>query len=48
MLIVEQYVTQAMAIADSVVLLNKGTVTYDGPPSQLDEQSVLHGYLGSA
>jgi branched-chain amino acid transport system ATP-binding protein len=46
MLIVEQYVTRAMAMADSVVLLNKGTITYGGPPSQLDEQAVLQGYLG--
>ena len=46
MLIVAQYVTRAMAMADSVVLLNKGTITYDGPPSQLDEQAVLQGYLG--
>jgi branched-chain amino acid transport system ATP-binding protein len=46
MLIVEQYVTRAMTMADSVVLLNKGTITYDGPPSQLDEQAVLKGYLG--
>ena len=46
MLIVEQYVTRAMAMADSVVLLNKGTITYDGPPSELDEQAVLQGYLG--
>lgn len=46
LLIVEQYVTRAMAMADSVVLLNKGTITYDGPPSQLDEQAVLQGYLG--
>jgi len=46
MLIVEQYVTRAMAMADCVVLLNKGSITYDGPPSQLDEQAVLQGYLG--
>jgi branched-chain amino acid transport system ATP-binding protein len=46
MLIVEQYVTRAMAMADTVVLLNKGTVSYDGPPSELDEQAVLQGYLG--
>jgi len=48
MLIVEQYVTRAMAMADVVVLLNKGAVAYDGPPSQLDEQAVLRGYLGVA
>jgi branched-chain amino acid transport system ATP-binding protein len=46
MLLVEQYVTQAMAMADFVVLLNKGTVAYEGPPSELDEQAVLRGYLG--
>jgi branched-chain amino acid transport system ATP-binding protein len=46
MLMVEQYVTRAMAMADNVVLLNKGTVSYDGPPSELDEQAVLEGYLG--
>ncbi len=46
MLLVEQYVTRAMAMADRVVLLNRGTVAYDGPPSELDEQAVLRGYLG--
>jgi branched-chain amino acid transport system ATP-binding protein len=46
MLMVEQYVTRAMAMADIVVLLNKGTVSYVGPPSELDEQAVLQGYLG--
>jgi branched-chain amino acid transport system ATP-binding protein len=46
MLIVEQYVSRAMAMADTVVLLSKGTVTYDGPPSGLDEHAVLQGYLG--
>jgi branched-chain amino acid transport system ATP-binding protein len=46
MLLVEQYVTRAMAMADRVVLLNKGSVAYDGQPSELDEQAVLRGYLG--
>jgi branched-chain amino acid transport system ATP-binding protein len=46
MLLVEQYVTRAMEMADAVVLLNKGTVSFDGPPSELDEQAVLRGYLG--
>ena len=46
MLLVEQYVTRAMAMADSVVLLSKGTVAYAGPPSELGEQAVLRGYLG--
>jgi branched-chain amino acid transport system ATP-binding protein len=46
MLLVEQYVTRAMAMADFVVLLDKGTVAYQGLPSELDEQAVLRGYLG--
>jgi branched-chain amino acid transport system ATP-binding protein len=46
MLMVEQYVTRAMAMADVIVLLSKGTVSYDGPPSELDQQAVLQGYLG--
>jgi branched-chain amino acid transport system ATP-binding protein len=48
MLIVEQYINRAMAMADSVVLLNKGSVTYQGPPANLDEEVVLHGYFGAA
>jgi branched-chain amino acid transport system ATP-binding protein len=46
MLLVEQYVTRALAIAHAVILLDHGTVTYSGPPSGLDEKAVLEGYLG--
>jgi branched-chain amino acid transport system ATP-binding protein len=46
MLLVEQYISRAMAMADSVVLLNKGSVTYYGPPSGLDEEKLLQDYLG--
>lgn len=46
MVLVEQYVTRALAMADKVVLLNKGMVAYDGPPAELDENEVLRGYLG--
>lgn len=46
MLLVEQYVSRAMEMADSVVLLNKGVVVYDGPPGALDEEEMLRGYLG--
>jgi branched-chain amino acid transport system ATP-binding protein len=47
MLLVEQYVARAMEMADQVVLLDKGTVSYDGPASGLDERAVLRGYLGA-
>lgn len=46
MLIVEQYVTQALEFADHVVLLDKGTVGYDGATSELDQSELLSGYLG--
>lgn len=46
MLLVEQYVTRALEMSDAVVLLNKGKVTYDGPPTGLDEAALLEGYLG--
>lgn len=48
MILVEQYVNRALAMADTVVLLNKGAVAYSGPPAGLEEQAVLHGYLGVA
>ncbi|HEX2738209.1 MAG TPA: ABC transporter ATP-binding protein, partial [Acidimicrobiia bacterium] len=37
LLIVEQHVGQALAIADQVVVLTKGTVTFDGPVSDLGD-----------
>jgi branched-chain amino acid transport system ATP-binding protein len=45
LLIIEQYVGHALAIADSVVLLQHGEVTFDGPPSELDDvgQRLLAG-----
>lgn len=46
MLLVEQYVSRALEMADSVVLLNKGRVEYSGSPKDLDEDSILKGYLG--
>jgi ABC-type branched-subunit amino acid transport system ATPase component/branched-subunit amino acid ABC-type transport system permease component len=46
MLLVEQYVSRALHMCDSVVLLNKGGVAYSGPPTNLDEQSFLRDYLG--
>jgi ABC-type branched-subunit amino acid transport system ATPase component len=46
MLLVEQYVSRALHMCDSVVLINKGGVAYSGPPTNLDEQSFLRDYLG--
>lgn len=47
MLLVEQYVSKAIAVSDRVVLLNKGEVAYNGAASAVDEATLLHGYLGA-
>jgi ABC-type branched-subunit amino acid transport system ATPase component/branched-subunit amino acid ABC-type transport system permease component len=45
-LLVEQYVTRAIAISDKVVLLDKGEVSYHGAASAVDEATLVQGYLG--
>ena len=47
MLLVEQYVSRALEMSDSVVLLAKGTVTYTGASGDLDEATVFQNYLGA-
>jgi branched-chain amino acid transport system ATP-binding protein len=47
LVIVEQYVGRALAIADTVVLLDKGEVTFSGPASEVDESALLQNYLGT-
>jgi branched-chain amino acid transport system ATP-binding protein len=47
LLIVEQFVNRALAMADTVHLLKRGHLTFSGPPAELDEQAVLAGYLGA-
>jgi branched-chain amino acid transport system ATP-binding protein len=46
LLLVEQYVTRALELADHVYVLNRGRVTFSGLPSELDEENVFAGYLG--
>jgi branched-chain amino acid transport system ATP-binding protein len=46
LVLVEQYVTRALELADTVVLLDRGAVAYNGPADSLDESAVLRGYLG--
>jgi branched-chain amino acid transport system ATP-binding protein len=48
LLLVEQYVTRALAISDFVYLLNKGRVAFAGEPGELDEQQVFEGYVGAS
>jgi len=46
LLIVEQYVNRALAIASHAYVLEKGEVTFSGPPSALDESALVGSYLG--
>jgi branched-chain amino acid transport system ATP-binding protein len=46
LVVVEQYVNRALELADTVVLLDRGTIAFHGPARELDESAVLRGYLG--
>ena len=45
-LLVEQYVTRALHLADHVYLLRRGQVEFSGSPSKLDEDELLRLYIG--
>jgi branched-chain amino acid transport system ATP-binding protein len=45
LLIVEQYVRRALAIADHVYLLNKGSIVHSGAPDEVDD--LYTHYLGA-
>ena len=47
LVLVEQYVSRALALADRVYLLNKGSVVFAGPPQDIADDLFTH-YLGTA
>jgi branched-chain amino acid transport system ATP-binding protein len=47
LLLVEQYVTRALALADYVYLLHRGQIAYRGEPSELEDEDVFARYLGT-
>ncbi len=47
LLIVEQYVNRALALADTVYVLNKGGVVFTGKPGEITDDLFVH-YLGTA
>ena len=48
LLLVEQYVNKALAIADYVYILNRGRLSFAGEPAELAGQDVFEQYLGMA
>jgi branched-chain amino acid transport system ATP-binding protein len=48
LLVVEQYVARALALADYVYILSQGAVAFVGEPSELSDDEVYAAYLGTA
>jgi branched-chain amino acid transport system ATP-binding protein len=47
LLLVEQYVSRALALAETVYLLNQGEIVYAGPAADLDEERIFDLYTGA-
>jgi branched-chain amino acid transport system ATP-binding protein len=47
LLLVEQYVTWALAVADYVYLLNRGELAFVGEPDELDADALAEQYVGA-
>jgi branched-chain amino acid transport system ATP-binding protein len=48
LLLVEQFVDRALAIADYVYILHKGDVVFVGEPQQCSDQHIFEQYVGSS
>jgi branched-chain amino acid transport system ATP-binding protein len=46
-ILVEQYINRAIDFADSVYLLNRGSVAFHGPASEVEADKLFVQYLGS-
>ena len=46
LVIVEQYVTQALALADTAYVINQGRVVRSGPASEMESSEIFEEYLG--
>jgi branched-chain amino acid transport system ATP-binding protein len=47
LLLVEQYVAKALALADYVFLLNRGRITFAGEPAEVDGDALFAEYVGA-
>jgi branched-chain amino acid transport system ATP-binding protein len=48
LVLVEQYVSRALALADYVYLINRGRIEFAGVPSELDSDSLIERYVGAS
>ena len=48
LLVVEQYVARAIALADYVYILRNGSVAFVGEPAELTDEAVFAAYVGTA
>jgi branched-chain amino acid transport system ATP-binding protein len=46
LLLVEQYVSRALELADFVYILNKGRIQFAGEPSEVEDERIVESYLG--
>ena len=47
LLIVDQFATRALALADAAYVLSRGSITYSGSPRELGEAELLSHYMGA-
>jgi branched-chain amino acid transport system ATP-binding protein len=48
LVLVEQYVSRALEMADSAYLMARGTIAWSGPAATLDTDAITRAYLGHA
>jgi branched-chain amino acid transport system ATP-binding protein len=46
-LLVEQYVSRALKMADYVYILDRGRISFAGEPGEISEETIMNSYLGS-
>jgi branched-chain amino acid transport system ATP-binding protein len=46
-LLVEQYVSRALKLADYVYILDRGRISFAGEPGEISEETIMNSYLGS-
>jgi branched-chain amino acid transport system ATP-binding protein len=47
LVLVEQYVSRALAIADHVYILDRGRISFSGSPASIAESEIMNRYLGA-